>query len=125
MPNLILATPREWRISERSIYHPLHDDVVCLLCHVHAIPVGKAAWVTPNLCRAIALHAGVVWAIAPAACDYRIIYTCKHDTTNMNEQHYISIRSDNIVNHVGFITLTKGSYTFTCNFPFQMGLIVS
>jgi len=50
--------------------------LVCLLCQVHAVPVGEAARVTPDLGRAVALHAGVVPAGAAAARGKRITNTC-------------------------------------------------
>lgn len=42
---------------------------------MHAVPVGEAARVTPDLGRAVALHAGVVPAGAAAARGKRITNT--------------------------------------------------
>jgi hypothetical protein len=68
---LFLAT-QQWRVGERAVEHSLGDDLVRLLRHVHAIPVGEAARVAPDLGRPGARRARVVRSTAAAARDQGI-----------------------------------------------------
>lgn len=63
-------------VRERPAQHPIGDDVVGLVGHVDAVPVGEITRVTPNNRRLVARPAGVVRAIAAAACNQRITNAC-------------------------------------------------